>query len=336
MNLYYYSKSTRIARLMSGAIITAILQGPAFFSSCTQVLETPPSRTEAQIYIQWTKNPTPEVLDLFFFDLQEPGLLDSYQQITNWYGSEAVYGLSGAGAKRLVALSGKAGETPLWANIRYFGDLRGHSFSLMEDSPDRPLLCAQTELPAGASRHAVLSLQSRLSCIRVHTLSCDFSQRPYSTSSFHCDKLFLQYAGVECRPLEQDGLPIAWINPGPLDSAAVARLPHPEMILQPGCGSVGPQKITLNQNFYCYANPVKVASLGKPLTRLVLEGTIDSLPCYYPIELPGLMAGECLEMDITLLRMGSPDPDLPVYSESVKLETRTVPWDQREPYTVTF
>lgn len=321
---------------MSGAIITALMQGPAFLTSCTQANTDPFIRKGRQIYIQWAKNPTPQTLDLFFFDTLGSRNLDAYQQVNGWDGLTPVYGLAGTGAKRLVILSGHSGETPLWAQIRSYGDLCKHSFTLMKDAPEEPLLYGEALLEDGASKEVNLSLRSPMSAIQVRSLACDFGDRPYASSQFSCARIYLQYAGIECRPLDSEGLPTAWINPGQLDSAAVARLPHPDMILQGGCGTVGPGRVYLNQTFYCYANPVREATLGQPVTRLVLEGSIDGKPCYYPIELPGLQADELLEMDITLLRMGSPDPDLPVHSETVRTETRTVPWDSYEPYSVSF
>ena len=81
------------------------------------------------------------------------------------------------------------------------------------------------------------------------------------------------------------------------------------------------------QTFYCYPGS---------RTRLVLEARYDTLTCYYPIPLPQLVAGTCLEMDVTLTRLGASDPDFPTVSGAVSLHTQRIPWDMREPVTVTY
>jgi hypothetical protein len=312
-----------LARCASAASLAAFLQSPAFFSSCTK--ETAPPAEPFTLSLD-TKSTVPEAVDLFFFDTTGVQLLDSYQQITNL--QRSVYGLSGTGVKRLVALSGKAGQVDDWNRIRTYGDLRKHSFSLERDSARSPLLYGMLLLPEGASRQAVLELHPLLTAIRLRSVSCDFSERPYAQNTFHNLQIFLSYAGSEGLPLEAgDGGTVSWLNPGWLDSVAVRRLPEPEMLWQDGCGEIGPQRIYPEKTFYCYPGAD---------THLVLAGTVGYIPCYYPIPLGALMPDTCVQLDITLLRMGSPSPDIPTVSGAFILETQTLPWEEREPYTVTY
>ena len=82
ISFFAYLFYTHIASRASVAILAAILQLPAFFSSCTQEENTTSVHTKAQIYIQWSEIPTPDALDLFFFFTEEPMRLDAYQQVT--------------------------------------------------------------------------------------------------------------------------------------------------------------------------------------------------------------------------------------------------------------
>ena len=319
----------------SVATITAFLQVPAFFSSCERVSINTDAHTESQIYIQWTKNTTPETIDLFFFDTLGAQTLDTYQQLQNLSGSSRQYGVSGTGAKRLVALSGTAGLTDPWLDIRNYGSLCKKTYRLEEEDLDSPQLVAETLLDNSASRMTLLNLQPMLSQIRINSVSCDFSGRPYAGKFFSNSTLYLTYAGTEYKPLGPGGgHPVSWINAGALDSLATLALPHPEMILQKGLGDIGPARQYPDLRFFCYANPGRQE--GIPHTRLVLEGTLDGHLCYYPLEIPHLEPAKVYSFDITLRRMGSPDPDIPVSSDAVLIETQTVPWQTREPSTVTF
>ena len=321
----------------SAALLAAFLQLPAFVCSCVQAPVPRPARNAGQIYIQWSNYPIPEALDLFFYDTLGARRLDSYQQILRPADDAPLYGLSGAGARYVVALTGVPGSLPAWPETGTYGNLCKLSYSLADENPDSPRLSGECLVPDGLSRLAELPLRTCLSAIRIQSLACDFSGRPYAGAPFFLQQLFLTYAGAECHPLGAgDGYPVSWINPGKLDSTAVQRLGCPEMVLQEGLGAIGPERVYPERTLYCYANPAQEATMGHPVTHLVLSGTVEGQLCYYPIPLPGLEPGCCYVLDITLRRMGTPDPDQPAVPGSYRLESRVRPWEEREPYTVTF
>lgn len=314
----------------SVALLAAFWLGPAFFTvSCART--SLPERWP--LTIQYRSASATDTVDLFLFDTLGARSLDAYQQVCG----QDVYALSCVGPRQLVALSGLGGDRARWAGIRTYGDLFKLCFSLDRDTPEHPLLAGQVLLEDGVVRRATLPLNTLLSFVRIRSVSCDFSGRPYARESFGNTLIYLQYAGTECRPLEAgDGPPVCFVNPGRLDSAAVLALPFPERLLQRGLGPVGPQRLYPGREFCCYANPVREAALGRPVTRLVLEGTVGKHYCYYPIELPGLEAGCRYDLDITLLRMGTDDPDIPAGSSTVRLDVHVHPWDIREVQTVDF
>ncbi len=286
-----------------------------------------PPAQEEPIVIAWgSKSPAPETVHLFFFDTLGSQLLDAYQQVNTIELSS--YGLSRSGVKRLVALSDPGAETSSWSRIRTYGDLCKHSFSLERESALSPLLCGEVLLEDGASRRAQLYLHPFLSAVRLRSVSCDFSGMPYAGSSFFCTRLFLTYAGAECLPLGTGGgQPVSWLNPGYLDSAAVSRLPEPGLVWQEGLGEVGRSRLYPGRTFYCYPGAD---------THLVLEGSVNGILCYYPIPLPDLAPNTCVQLDVSLCRMGSPDPDTPTVGGAIVLEAKVLPWEERESYTVTY
>ena len=312
------------ARCASAATLAAFLQFPAF-SSCTR-WEALPDEGDSPIYIHCTKAPAPEAIDLFFFDTLGMQRLDSYQQIIP--SGAPVYGLSRSGARRIVALSGKSGETGLWSGISHYGVLRKHLFCLAEESAGAPLLYGQGVVAPGASRITTLELSPLLAAVRLRSVSCDFSGRPYEGESFYNHKLFLTFAGSESLPLgDADTRTLSWINPGFLDSTAVMALKEPSLLLQNGVGEVGSSRIYPQRDFYCYE--------GAP-THLVLEGQVGEVFCFYPIRLTGLREGFCLQLDVTLRRMGSSRADIPAESGAIIVKTDIVPWECPEPATIAF
>lgn len=313
------------ARCASAALIPALLQAPAFFS-CQKTPESP-----RVIHIFSRQSVAPTGVDLFFFDTAGVQKLDSYQQLSSL--EDLNYAVSGSGPKRMVALSARPGITSSWMDIATFGNLCKHRFSLDEDHPYHPLLAGQVLLEDGAARDVTLPLETMLTAIRIGSVSCDFSGRPYSGKVFNNHTLFLTFAAVECQPLEAGtGRAVSWMNMGDIDSVSTLKLPFPEMLLQKGPGLIGPERVQLDQTFYCYSN----VGEDMPRTHLVLAGSVDGAPCYYPIPLPTLEGGKCYELNVTLRRMGSPSADIPTESGTISLETHILPWEERATYTVTY
>ncbi len=303
------------ARRPSAAILAALLQYPAFF--CCTPLPAPAKRIAAGEYI-----------DVFFFDTLSPQYLDSYQRLK---ASDVLYAMSSVGPKRVVALSVGSKDAMTWADIRTYADLCKYRFSLKEDSPQRPLMAGEAVLDSGLSRVADLQMRTSLAKVVLGSIACDFSDTPYTGQGFNNKLIYMQYAGVEARPFGPgNGLPLSTVNQGWLDSAAVMSFPRPDMLLQSGLGNIWRQRVKEDREFWCYGNEVDSSALGRPVTRIVLEGYVGEHHCYYPIELPRLRAGETMRLDVTLKRMGTPDPDIPACGDIIMLETHIVPWDIRE------
>ena len=322
------SQIKRFAACRVSVALSAVWQLPAFFSSCAPVPGNDgPAPYRRQIYIQCAKNPTPEAVDLFFFDTAGVQVLDAWQHVPLQDG-QPVYGLSASGVRRLTVLSAAAKDTSRWLDIRTYADLCKRTLHLAADSPENPFLAGETLLEDARTRESSVALRPLLTKITLQSLACDFRGRPYEGKPFRCRTFYLSYAGVECHPLGAGaGKPLSWISAGWADSAAVRKLPRPEMLLQEGCGEIGPERRQLDRDFYCYA--------GEQL-RLVLGGTLGEDECYYPIPLPHLQAGREYRLDLTLTRKGSPDPDTPTESGAVQIDLDTVPWTREDSYTIPF
>ena len=316
------------ARRNSAALFAAILQCPVFFSSCSEApLQAPPVKG-SQIYIQRLKNATAVGFDLFVFDTDGAQNLDACQHIT---AGEEIYVLSGTGEKRIVALCAPLSEGLDWEQMRTYGNLCKTSLKLEQDQPDQPLMAGETLAADGASRLVSLSCRSYLSAIRIRSVSCDFAGKPYAQLPVRCSRIFLLYAGSEYAPLGPgDGLPHSYLNPGFLEMDAIGRMKEPGMVLQEGFGAMGAERIYPGQTLYCYPNPVQEAGLGTPVTSVVLEVQAGAVTCWYNIPLPGLEAGTTTQLDLTLLRLGSPDPDLPTASACIETHINRFPWEERE------
>ena len=70
--------------------------------------------------------------------------------------------------------------------------------------------------------------------------------------------------------------------------------------------------------FYAYPNNTATDQTGfattftARYTRLVIKATIDGGTYYYPISIPALARNKCYDVSVTLVGLGSTDPDVPV------------------------
>jgi hypothetical protein len=310
--IYFFYFYLHIASCTSVAPMTVFLQSPAFFSF------------------------PQDQLDLLFFECTGARRLEAYQR-ARVRDNRLVYGLSGSGERHIAVLSAHRDSLFPYAGIRHYGDLCETVAWLGHEDPDHPRLYGETEVAPGVSRTAEVRLQPALCSIRLRSVACDFSGRPYAGSRFESTRLYLTHAGTEYPPFGPAGrMPLQWMNVGAADSLSCLSLPHPEMLLQEGLGPVGSLRQTADRCFCCYPNPATEDVLGLSRTCLVLEGRVNGIRCYYPLPLPGMQPGDAYTLDVTLLRMGTPRPDLPAEAGSYQLDIRTEPWRYVPPLEQTF
>lgn len=309
--------TARLARRISVAI-SAFMQLPAFFASCGT--ETPAAVARLRIDRQSSGG---SALDVFVFEAETPFLLDSYQQFHA--GEEPVYAVSGLGKKRVVAVTSTSGDLYARASVTRYQDLAKESFSLLDDSPAAPFCHGETIVGEGNTGSVNLTLKPLLSSIRLRSVSCNFSGRSYEGDGFHNDNLLLINVVSESCPLgAEGGRPVSWLNYGFQTSG------HPYLKAD-GLGDIGPGRTYCNVLLYCYPNPE-----GSPPTRLVLEGTVGDIRCYYPINLPVVKSGTRLALDVTIRRMGTSDPDSEALPGTFTVEFTSEPWYERETAIETF
>lgn len=322
--------------LHASVVLTTIFLSPAFFSCEKTGFPTLSKRFPVQIYILRSEKTTPGSLDLFFFHDDELQRLDAYQRIENPDDSP-VNGIAGSGKHLVAAISNFPADSYSWKDIQSFTHLTDRQFHLEDENPENPFLFGLAHLEAGLSRTCKMSLRPMLAALTLRSVSCDFSGKPYEGKALEEVSIFLINVTGIVHPLDGDGVrEDSFINPGFLDRKSLEGMAHPEMLYQELGMDFGAERKEVGCTLYAYPNPIEEESLGKPFTRFVIEGVLDGKRCYYPINIPSLYADRRYNMDITLTRMGSPDPDTAVEPGTVILEIKTRPWAEFDEYTVRY
>ena len=324
--------SARFGRCTSAAnFLLCVLIAPAFLYACSANEPLPPDEAKVPyIYITKSGSAAFGSLDLFFFDDTPLHRLDSYTRVDTLSGNRITCASVNRSA-RVVLLSNVTESAYGRIGIDSYASLSQLRFLLDDETCTAPALSAEAYLEAGWSRACVLSPRTSLSRVRLHLISCDFSDSPGAPAALENVKAYLTRACTECLPLRGDK-GISWANAGMADSVAMRALKHPEYLLRSLEGAVGSSPRECNLDFYTYPNP----DTGTNGTRLVLEGDIKGHRCYYPLPLPALCGGVSYELDVHITREGTTDPDIPAESAAVNFEIKVLPWEPYPEQTITF
>ena len=317
---------SRIGRRLSAAHRGALWHLPAFLLAACSPQQIPedavPALRKSQIYILPSGKTTVQGLDLLFFQGGPLQRLDSWQHFDGISGNR-VTGTSSSAAETVVALSNYPDTS--WSGLRTLASLSDLAFRLENENPSAPMLYGT----GMAGKRETIALRTMLAKVTIRSVACDFTTRPYAGEKLQQVRAYLTYASRECRPFAQDISPSSWLNAGHLDEVETASLSHPEAVLHEISPALG-GRIYPKTDFFCYPNPSDGQEFGRPVTRLVLEGQLQGITYYYPIDLPGLEGDVQYQMDITLTRAGTTDLDTPAASGSIRIENTVMDWDGRE------
>lgn len=334
--------SPRPARRLYALPLLFSLVSPVLLLACTRSHESVTKERQVVTRLNIRETRGASNLDVFFFD-DNPGMtLDSYQRFENWDGSP-VGAASRSGNKYLVLLCNYGTDRYSYGAMNCYDALSGISFRLPQEDPGAPLMSGECALRAGDDSAPVLN--PALSRIRLSSLCCDFSSRPYEGARLKNVKVYLTNVCDCYRPLT--GETLSWINMGAFSPEDAATLAHPEMLYAEVAPSVGATVLFPDIDLYCYPNMASSESLSERFTRLVIEGTLEGTVYYYPINInrdgfgyvsgiQGIEPGVTYAINLAITRTGSTDPDIPVDVSAIRIKTTVAPWDEFPPYNVTY
>ena len=275
-------------------------------------------------------------LDIFFFNDDALARLDAYQHV-QWTGEATLRCASTAGAKRIVVLANEPAERLVWSDVHSYEGLRKHLSDFRKEDPEHPLMSGAASLSVGYDRKASIVLEPLMSRVELRSLRCDFSGRSYEGETLKDVKVYLINVSGACETTREDSFPLTDVlNQGRLDEHLGEQMLHPEMLVQPLAAEVGTGGTTPGISLYCYPNGTLQEGAGRPFTRLVVEGKILGNTYYYAVNLPGMMRNTRYQVDMTLTRLGTTDPDVAAEGGMVTVRCEAAPWTEKKPSTVLF
>lgn len=348
---------TRLGCCRSAAfLLLSLILAPAFLTECSirndiydsavhDEQEQAGRASAGQIYIEFPKNQTVRTLDVFIFDDDSLGKLDSYRHFDSPV-SFRFKGASGNGAKIAAVTANVPAEKFCWDNVSSLQALRSLTMLLEEESIQSPVMSGICRMQAGYTGGADINLSTLGSRISLRSIRCDFSGMPYEGQRLEDVKAYLVNASGSVPVIpDTEYVPGVWLDRGravTADTAGMKGILYGEIP-----GSIGPETLAPGLEFYCYPNEMETESFGMPFTRLVIEGKLMGRTCYYPINInragfgfaggiQGLSRNTAYYIDLSIFRAGTDDPDAPAEAGMAAVTGNVLPWFENDADFVEF
>lgn len=281
-----------------------------------------------------------ECIDILVFNDDALQRLDTYQR----FGSSSrsvVKASSSVGDKIMTVVVNSQRDRYEWAGILSHQDMYGICSRLENETYAYPLMVGESSIRAGNTVSIKVEKLSSEICLK--SISCDFRGKSYEGKALTDVRIYLTNVNAEA-PLLHDTpyLPSRIINNGKLEMTDVEAFKEPESIFRELSYSIGPIVKDPGIRFRCYPNETEAEGPGSPFTRLVIEGKIDGVTYYWPINInredegTGISRNCRYVYDVRLTRLGHTDPDIPVETEDAEIILEVQPWEELEEYGVRF
>lgn len=331
--------------LLLQSVFTTLLLLPALFS-CNTI---EPSGMEAIRATRMKMDSSSDkgehhTMDIFTFNVEGAGHLDSYQHIESFSGQDLEL-RSQSGEKHVFVCSNGQRSIYDWAVINSRASLDGMFIELKEER--RQSLCATGEafVNAGEGMEYQIEMRSIASEIVLNSIKCDFSGKSYEGKKITDVSVYLTNVNCRCS-LTADGeiSPLSIVNASGADHDEMDGYAEKDMLFQNMEEDIGPEAMRVGMSFICYPNSCRKEGPGTPFTRLVIEGKIDGETFWWPVDINrqegtgnlGIHRNSRYVFDINITRKGSSGPDEVLETDAAEIKMSVKAWTEKAEQEISF
>lgn len=340
--IHYFYQTDGSVLLKTTIIILLLI--PSFCISCSrEITEYESAEGLHKCFLAFTKVQAPVedyLTDIFIYDNDERMGLDSYESGGRL--SEKMDIVCGKGEKRLVIVASHTdSDTPLkgnalWKDTGTYSAIKKRVYSIKDENPSAPVLRGVTD----SNGDCHICLKTNLNRISIKSIGKDFSGLPFESSDIEDISIYLINV-AELYPLlggDTETRITSYINKGRLREDDLKDMRHPEMLHLSTGLNIDRKMTELDAELYCFPNHCEQEDAGNVFTRLVIEGTVDGIRWYWPLDLhfDKEETGNNRELDILITGTGSTDPDIPVSSIQASIRTNITEWEKKDEKTINY
>lgn len=258
-----------------------------------------------------------EVNDVQIFVFDKNGLFETSSRAT----ASTLSLTCTTGEKKIVALV----NAPIESSITNIAELRARTSDLSDCSADHIVMSGELTEVLTSSTTVTMQVERLAARVAVSQITTDFELEAHQNLSFEIRSIYLVNVAGE-RAYLSDNTPTTWYNKG--QYVAATSLEFLRDVVGTGRITNGGSYDT-EHYFYCYPN----ATATK--TRLVIEAEVGGFTYYYPITLNAVEANTAYTYNLTITKLGSNSPDVPVADGTVNFTVTVKDWTvQNVPETI--
>lgn len=249
-----------------------------------------------------------QINDLQIFVFDRNGIYETSSQ-----GSGSALSLTcTSGEKKIVALV----NAPLVTGVGNIAELRSKTSDLKDCAAGNIVMAGEITQQLTASSTVTMQVERLAARIGVSRITADFALEQHKQLPFEVKAIYLiNVAGNKAYLGEGD--PTVWYNESGYVPETSPLFLH-DYVTAGQIADGG--TYDTSHYFYCYPN----ATATK--TRLVVEAKAGEYTYYYPVTLDAVEANTSYDYNLTITRLGSDSPDVPVEEGAVTFTVTVKDW----------
>lgn len=279
--------------------------------------------------------------DIFFFNDDRIGLLDSYQRI-NVYNAGDIRAYCRSGAKRIVIVANYRHDT-LWSRVYSLSGMEKVVSDIKDEIIKYPVMTGTAIIRTDKKQEYKIVLSPLLCKITIRSLKCDFRHKEYKNKSLNDVKIYLLNINENYPAFSvQVPVPSSYINMQKRDFGIMEKMQDTDLIYKEIDYPIGNKGLERPVNLYCYPNLSGKNNPLTPKTLVVIEGKIDDTVYYYPFEITfpsnsfADISNSNFIYDITITQLGATSAENPVHPVEKGLDISFENWKEEETKTIEF
>ena len=216
------------------------------------------------------------------------------------------------GEKKIVALV----NAPLQNSVKNIADIRAREADLMDCALNNIVMAGEITQELTASTTITMPVERLAARVSIAQIKPEFELNQHKNLAFKVKSVYLINAASK-RAYLTANTPTNWYNKGQYIEATSPTFLYDEVssdVIAEG------DAYTTEHFFYCYPNATTTP------TRLVVEAEVGGFTYYYPITLTDIAPNTAYIYNLTITRLGSESPDVPVSDLDVKVSVTVKDW----------
>ncbi len=278
-------------------------------------------------------------LELFVFNAEGPdaGELDAYKKFTASDGLDNLSIKATTGRKTIYAVANSHRSD--WDGVVTFNGFQGVTHSLIHDNSKDFIMIGSTEATLQVTTSVSFSISRLVSRVKLNSIRTAFAGSLYAGMKLSNVKAYLINVHGSKNIYDGNVATPVILNRKALVEADAGSCTMPGMLSDVISSQIGDAGYNTPHYFYAYENTLEPETAENRFTRLVIQADLNGKTYYYPVNInregygyapsvghKGIKRNTSYEMNVTIMRPGSDDPDKPLEFGALTVNLSILNW----------